>query len=65
MKNKAKHKAKIIALLPEVEQVAVKAYFKKHPDKVWGEQRSLLKGHSDLPLFSAASDEKQQDLFEQ
>jgi uncharacterized protein (DUF1810 family) len=65
MKNKATHKAKVIALLPEREQKAVNEYFKKHPEKIWGEQKSLIKGHSDLPLFRAASDEKQQDLFEQ
>jgi uncharacterized protein (DUF1810 family) len=65
MKNKAAKKAKVIAVLPKAEQEIVKEYFQKNPEKIWGEQKSLLKGHSDLPLFRAASDEKQQDLFEQ
>lgn len=64
MKNKVLKLAKKIESLSASQQEAVTDYFKKHPEKVWGEQKSLLKGYSDLPLFSAAAEEKQQKLFE-
>ncbi|MGR3809594.1 hypothetical protein [Jiulongibacter sp. NS-SX5] len=54
-----------IEALPEHEKEVVIEYFKKNPGKVWGEQRSLLKGHSDLPLFRAEAEENQQKLFDQ
>jgi len=63
MKNKAKEKAKKIAKLPAHEQEVVKDYFKNNPDKVWGEQKSLLKSHTDLPLFWSAEEQKQTTLF--
>lgn len=64
MTSKAKKLAKRIELLSAHEQEVVKGYFKSNPEKVWGEQKSLLKGHSDLPLFRSVEEQKQTNLFE-
>lgn len=63
MKNKAKILDKKIQKLPESEQKVVKEYFEKRPEKIYGVQRSLIKGFADLPIFRSDAQEKQQDLF--
>jgi hypothetical protein len=63
MKNKAKELDRRIKDLIGSEQKAVREYFEKRPEKIFGVQRSLLKGFSDLPIFQGSSEEQQQDLF--
>lgn len=63
MGNKAKRVAKRIEQLPAHEQEVVKDYFRENPEKVWGEQKSLLKSHADLPLFRLIEEDKQTTLF--
>jgi hypothetical protein len=61
MKNKAKLIEKKINELPKQEQQVLREYFEQDPKRVFGVQKSLLKGFSDLPLFGES--QKQQELF--
>jgi hypothetical protein len=63
MKNKAVELKKKIESLPKSEQASVWSYYQKRPERIFGVQKSLLKGFSDLPIFQGSSEEQQQDLF--
>jgi hypothetical protein len=45
------------------QQKEIIEQIKERPNMIFGVQKSLLKGFSDLPLFKSASDARQKDLF--
>lgn len=63
MKNKAKKIMNEIERLDGPEKDLVLQYYQEKPERIYGVQQSLLKWHSDLPLFSTAASEQQTDLF--
>lgn len=63
MKNVKRIEAKI-KKLPVPEALEARLYFKRHPEQLLGVQKTFLKGVNDLPLFSAANEDAQKDLFD-
>jgi hypothetical protein len=63
MKNTKRIEAKILKL-PVAEALEARLYFKRHPEQLIGVQKSLIKSINDLPLFAAANEAAQKDLFE-
>jgi hypothetical protein len=60
---KTKDFKKKLEKLPVEQQKEIIEQIKERPDMVFGVQKSLLKGFSDLPLFKSASDAQQTNLF--
>jgi hypothetical protein len=60
---KTKDFKKKLEKLPVEQQKEIIEQIKERPNMIFGVQKSLLKGFSDLPLFKSASDARQTDLF--
>lgn len=60
---KIKDLKKKLDKLPVAEQKEIIEQIKERPEMIFGVQKSLLKGFSDLPLFKSASDAQQTNLF--
>ena len=63
MKNKAKAVMQKIELADGPTKTILLKYYQEKPSRIFGVQKSLLKGHSDMPLFAASAEEKQAELF--
>jgi hypothetical protein len=63
MKNKAKAVMQKIELADGLTKTILLKYYQENPQRIYGVQKSLLKGHSDMPLFASSSEEKQAELF--
>jgi hypothetical protein len=63
MKNKLKAVMRKIELADGPTKTILLNYYQEKPERIYGLQKSLLKGHSDMPLFAASAEEKQVELF--